>query len=395
MLPLRVLLSPFYVVSELIRQPIGALVTAAERADLPRKAYELFMFAPDHKGGIMPVGFVAFGLKPSIGVYGFWNDAVVAGNDFRVHVETWPDEWVGASMTDRWRFDRDGDALQVRTAVLRRPDNPFYGLGPRSRQADQSRYTATRFDANLSLQSRWWRNSRVLASSGMGAVEVAPGHYSDDPSVDEQANMGVFALPFGFGSTYAGPTGRLYASVDTRAPNANTGSGLRLEAHATAGSAVTHGDASGWLRYGAIASGELDLDSYGRTVELSITGLFADPLTSEPIPFTELVTLGGRTWMTGYLPGRLVDRSAALVSLRYNWPVALYIEGTLQGTVGNVFGAHLDGFDPGLFRFSGGFGLRTTTDPPVELLFGFGTDTFDNGATVQSGRVSFGVPQSF
>jgi len=395
MLSLRVVLSPLYLVSELIRQPIGALMIAAERANLPRKAYELFVFGPDHKAGIIPVGFVAFALNPSVGAYGFWNDAFsISGNALRVHVEAWPNEWIGASASDRWRFNEGGDSVQLRTKLVRRPDNPFYGIGPRSREADQSRYMATRFDTDLSLEVHWWRSSRIAIAPGMRAMEIGAGHYSDDPSVDEQANMGVFPLPFGFGRSYAGPTGRVYASFDTR-EDTSASSGVRLETHAYTGSDVSHAMRSAWLRYGAVASGAVDLDGYGRNLELSVAALFADPLTSEPIPFTELVTLGGQVWMPGYLPGRLIDRSAAVASLRYAWPIALYIDATLQGAVGNVFGPHLEGITPGLFRFSGGIGLRTRTDPPLELVIGFGTDTFDNGATVQSGRISFGVPQSF
>jgi hypothetical protein len=230
----------------------------------------------------------------------------------------------------------------------------------------------------------------------MRAMKVTSGHYSDDPSLDDRASMGAFAIPFGFGRSYTGPTGRLYASLDTRPADAATStSGVRLEAQAYGGSDLSHARASGWLRYGAVGSAVLDLDGHGRNLEVSVAGLFADPLTSEPIPFTELVTLGGPSWMTGFFPGRLVDRSAAVASLRYAWPIALYIDATLQGTVGTVFGPHLDGFDPGLFRLSAGIGLRTTTDPHVELFGGVGTDTFDNGARVQSLRITFGVPQQF
>jgi len=396
LLPVRVLLSPLYVVSEMIRQTVGAVATAAERSELPRKAYDFFAFGPNHGIGVVPIGFVAFGLNPSVGAYAFWNDAFfVRGNNLHLRVEAWPDEWFGGLLSDRWRIDGDGNALQFRSTVVRRPDRPFYGLGPRSRQADESRYTEARFDTELSFEARTWRSSRVIVASGVRAMNVTAGHYQGDPSVDESASMGTFELPFGFGHSYAGPTGRLYATLDTRPADAPNGSGVHVEAQALAGSDLSRARASGWLRYGAVGSGVLDLDGHGRNVELSVAALFADPLSAEPIPFTELVTLGGPIWMTGYYPGRLVDRSAAVASLSYRWPIALYIDATLQGTVGNVFGAHLDGFDPGLLRLSGGIGLRTTTDPHVELFAGVGTDTFENGTKVQSVHLFFGVPQAF
>ncbi len=395
--PLRMLLSPLYLTSEvLLRKPLGALTIAAERADLPRKAYDFFVFVPDHKGGIVPVGFVEFGLNPSVGLYGFWNDAFyVKGNDLRVHYEVWPDDWLSGTLTDRWRFHDDRDTLQIRAVGVHRPDDPFYGIGPESRQSDESRYSEARFEAHASFEARIWRRSRVLVAAGVRKVDVTSGEYRSDPSVEARAATGAFSIPFGFDRSYSGPTGRLEASLDTRRFGAKTGSGVRLTAQGYVGSDVSHAPASAWMRYGAVASGFLDVNGHGRILELSAGTLFADPLTSEPIPFTELVALGDEVWMTGYLPGRLLGRSAAVASLQYHWPIAPYLDASLVATVGNVFGPHLEGFDPKLLRFSGGIGLRTTTDPPIEVIVGLGTDTFDHGATIQSGRVSFGVPLLF
>ena len=128
---------------------------------------------------------------------------------------------------------------------------------------------------------------------------------------------------------------------------------------------------------------------------LSATALFADPLGNGSIPFTELVSLGGETWMTGYFPGRLLDRSAAVAKLSYAWPVAPWLDGDIQVAVGNVFDAHLDGFKPDLLRLSAGIGLTTNGDAPIELLVGFGTETFQQGATVDSFRIAFGFPRRF
>jgi len=99
--------------------------------------------------------------------------------------------------------------------------------------------------------------------------------------------------------------------------------------------------------------------------------------------------------MHGFFPGRLVDRSAAVAQLQYSWPVAPWLDATLEGAVGNVFDEHLAGFDAKLLRLSADVGLTTSSDFPFEMLVGFGTDTFARGATVDSFRVSVGVPRSF
>src|SRR5580704_8503419 len=66
----RVIFYPVYLVSEyVIRRPLGAAETAAERANLPNKIYDFFTFGPDHKAGFLPIALVDFGFEPSVGVY--------------------------------------------------------------------------------------------------------------------------------------------------------------------------------------------------------------------------------------------------------------------------------------------------------------------------------------
>jgi len=130
---------------------------------------------------------------------------------------------------------------------------------------------------------------------------------------------------------------------------------------------------------------------------LTLSGgvLFSEQTGHDAIPFTEQVTLGGETWMPGYFPGRLIDRSAAVAKLDYSFPLAAWVDATFQASVGNVFDGHLDNFQPNLLRVSGAVGLTTTSDPPLELVVGFGTETFEQGATVDSFRISFGIPRRF
>jgi hypothetical protein len=149
------------------------------------------------------------------------------------------------------------------------------------------------------------------------------------------------------------------------------------------------------VRYGATATALVDLNDHGRILSLTVAALFADPLGHGDIPFTQLVTLGGDEWMRGYWPGRLIDRSAALAQVQYTWPIAPGLGGTLQAAVGNVFDEHLNGFQPELLRLSYAFGLAATSDPPLEFLVGFGTETFEHGTQVDSFRVSLGIPRSF
>ena len=103
----RVLLSPLYFVSEfLIRRPLGAVISGAEKAHLPDALYDFFAFGPDHKAGFAPYAFVDFGFEPSVGIYLFWNDAGFKGHDLSLHAATWTSDWIAGGFTDRVRFGK-------------------------------------------------------------------------------------------------------------------------------------------------------------------------------------------------------------------------------------------------------------------------------------------------
>jgi Omp85 superfamily domain len=392
----RVLLSPVYLTSEFVmRRPLAALIPAAERADLPRKLYDFFTFGPDHKAGFAPVAFAEFGFNPSVGIYSFWDDAFVSGHDLRLHAEAWPSDWIAGSLTERFRLDRD--VLELRVSAVRRPDHVFYGLGPNSLQSSQSRYGEDVVNAGAKLDFRLWRASHIETGIGIRSARFYDGHYGTDPALTQEAATRAFGIPDGFERGYTAEYNDLQLVLDTRRHWPRPGSGLRLEAQGEQGSDMQRAPLSGWIRYGATAVGFYDLNDHGRVVSLSIATWFADPVGSRPVPFTELVTLGGNGPMRGFYEGRLVDRSAAVATARYVWPIAAWLYGNIQAAVGNVFATHLEGFKPGQLRFSGALGLSGSgsQDYPLELLVGFGTETFDHGAQPNVARIALGVTRGY
>ncbi len=395
----RILLSPLYFTSEfLLRRPLGALIKGIEGSHLPKELYDFFAFGPNHKIGFAPVGLVEFGFNPSIGIFGFWDDALVKRNSFRLHYEAWPDDWLYGGLTDRYAIDSKR-TVQVRVAGLHRPDFVFYGLGPRSLQSSQSRYAMSLFDASATLEARAWRSSAVHGTIGLRKVDVSDGHFGGDPSVTVESAReppGAFPIPYGFDREYVAPYTSLLAVLDTRKPNGSA-TGVKLEIDGEQGSNVATRQFSGWVRYGATATAFVDLNQHGRVLSIKIGALFSDPLGTQPVPFTELISLGGLKWMPGYFPNRLVDRSAAVATLAYAWPIAPKLNATMQASVGNVFGEHLDDFSLNLLRISGALGMTTTLtgEAPVRFLIGFGSETIEHGMQIDSFCLSFGVPRSF
>lgn len=397
----RVVLSPVYLTTEwVIRRPLGAVIGAAERADIPATLYNFFAFGPNHQAGIAPIAFVDFGFNPSVGAYGFWNDAFFAGNDLRAHFSLWTDNWIGGSLVERISF-RKRYSVQLKFFGIRRPDHVFYGIGPDSLQSTQSRYGEDKLDGSVQIDHRGWRSSQVGVGIGVRYASFYNGHYGHDPGIFQSAAAGVFPLPDGFEKGYTAEYNDAIVALDSRLPFPAQGSGVRLEIRAEQGNDLREAPSSGWIHYEGGAGGFWDVNGYRRIVSLTVIMMFSDPLGPRPVPFTELATLGGDVASTGdfpapmpgFFPGRLVDRSAAVATLHYKWPIGPWISGSLQGAVGNVFGEHLDGFDVELLRFSGAIGIESdrSVDSTFEILFGIGTEPFDRNARFDSFRLAVGL----
>lgn len=83
--------------------------------------------------------------------------------------------------------------------------------------------------------------------------------------------------------------------------------------------------------------------------------------------------------------------------MRYAWPIWVWLDGSLQAAVGNVFGERFEGASLSASRFSGALGIesRGSRDSIFQLLLGFGTETFESGAEVNSIRLTVGARSGF
>jgi hypothetical protein len=101
--------------------------------------------------------------------------------------------------------------------------------------------------------------------------------------------------------------------------------------------------------------------------------------------------------MPGFRAGRLYDRSAAVATLRYSWPIWIWLDGSLQVATGNVFGARFEGFraERGLLSTAIGIESKGSRDSIFQVLLGFGTETFESAAKLDSLRVVFGARSGF
>jgi hypothetical protein len=393
----RLLLSPLYFVSEfVVRRPLGAAVTAAEKAELPRAIYDFFVFGPNHSAGIVPIAFVDFGFRPSVGVYAFWDDAGFEGHDLRLRGSTWGPDWLSGTATERFRFGERLELTLTGTAT-RRPDYAFYGIGPDTRESALARYSADTVDTRFESRLHFAGSSLFESAFGYRAASFGDTDFdAPDPSLEQRVASGDSPAPPGFHDGYRAPFVHSRLVLDSRGKSASA-SGARLELAGEQGTDLKNEPASAWLRYGGTLGGFVDLGDSGRVVSLSLSGQLADPLGERPIPFTELVQLGGAGMMPGFRPGRLHDRSALVATLRYSWPIWIWLNGSLQAATGNVFGKHFEGVELERSRFSAALGIEGvgSRDSVFQALVGFGTETFESGAELDSIRVVVGARSGF
>jgi hypothetical protein len=400
----RLLLSPLYFVSEfVIRRPLGAAITAAEKAELPAAIYDFFAFGPDHSAGIVPIAFIDFGFEPSVGIYAFWDDAGFEGHDLRLRGSTWGADWLSGTATERFHFGERLELTLTGTAT-RRPDYAFYGIGPDTRESDLVRYSADTVDARFDSRLKFAGSSMFETAFGYRGASFGPSDYSPaargtvdyEPSLDEAVASGELPEPPGFRDGYRAPFVSTRLVLDSRGKSTSA-TGARVELSGEQGVDLKNRPTSSWVRYGGTLGGFLDLRDSGRVISLSASALLADPLGDRPVPFTELVQLGGPGLMPGFRQGRLYDRSALVATLRYSWPIWIWLNGSLQAATGNVFGERFEGARLERSRFSAAVGIESSgsRDSIFQALLGFGTETFESGAELDSIRFVIGARSGF
>jgi hypothetical protein len=392
----RVLLFPPYVVSEyVIRRPLGALVTAAERNNWVGTVLDFFTFDPAHKSGLVPTAFFDFGLQPSVGLFFFWNDAFARNNDLRAHVSYFGEDWLSVSASERLHVGKHS-IMSLDGHWTRRPDNAYFGEGPLTRESNAHRYLAMTLDVGPSWDLQLVPGVTWRARAGVRSANFHDRGWGGDASIGDGVRAKDIPVPADFYSGYTALYEHAELALDSRPSGDQRQTGVRLVGHVEHGTDVRGTPATSWIRYGGTAGAFVDVWKR-RTLGLSVNADFADPVKGGAIPFTEEVTWGGDEPLSGYIFGRFHGRSGAAATLAYTWPIWVWLEGRMSAAVGNVFDAGLEDFRFKLLRATAGLGIQSNGDRDhrLEVLVAFGTETFDQGAKVDSLRIVFGGTHGF
>ena len=383
----KVLFFPLYLVAEyVLRQPIGWLFRTGEKLHLPLDASDS---TGDDGIGIVPWVSIDSEKLPLVGFDAHWRHIASSRHSARLHLGTWGIGQTEIIAADRIELSKHED-LVIRGRLRRARDNPYFGIGPQSSPDSEVRYATAEAGAELAYESEIRQGAKIDMASGIRSLGFRFGGCCDASPLGDAIAAGKLAPPPGFGNGYTALYDRIAFAVDTSRARPQPGDEFRFEAHATPSFVVDHREGRrAWLSYGASATGALDLTNERRVLSLTVAADFVDPLVGT-VPFTDQVALGGGV-MRGFVPGRLVDRSAAVTTLAYSWPIWPLLDGVADVAVGNVFGSHLADLDPARARLSTGLGVRTSArHGTFEAFVAIGTEPFDQGLPVSSLRFFIG-----
>ncbi len=394
----RILFLPAYVVAEyLVRRPLAFLISGAEEKEIPERVVNFFTFGPGGNVALAPSFSFDFGFRPNIGLYFRYNEFLREDFALRAAASFGGDDWITGSLAFRVAPKNGDTELQISTNAQRRPDWLFFGLGSNVSQDNRSRYDWVSYQATAALKQRLARQSSFSVSLSVIDRQFGDDIIDGDYSVEERAAAGQIELPPGYVGGYSIVLQTAELVLDNRRARPAPGSGFRFAAHYDLGFDVQDGPQRNlWVTWATSIGAFLDLSKNQHVVSLTLSLISAEALSGQ-VPFRELPNLSGNGPMRGYVNRYLAGSSGASVLLRYDWPVWMWLDGTIQVAVGNVYDGRFSGLSPANSRLSAGIGLAAVNqrDHFFEFLIGFGTETFENGGQVESFRFLFGGTRTF
>lgn len=192
----------------------------------------------------------------------------------------------------------------------------FFGVGPKSRISDRTRYGHEQTVVHLSLSKAWAKSLRTKGILGYEYTGVMKSRKSDFPAITDTYSESVL-------SGVKERAGLATARIEMQFDNKNRPGYPTTGMEATFGSAIFHdmNDSDfGFWKLSADVRRYIHL-FYGRTIMLRLAGEQTKPMSPRRIPFTYLSELGGSTTIRGFMQGRFQDRDMLMGYLEYRYPI--------------------------------------------------------------------------
>jgi len=393
----RAVLFPLRVaVDYVVRRPLGVVIRWAEHSRFVRARFKSrFRGTPSRTMSIFPIAFYDFGFQTSVGFRMLWsNGFATPGSKFSLKVTTAGQHWGrgDGSILVAVPGPFHGVRVGVDGTVNWRPDQQFFGLGPRSSQSGRARFLDARFGVSANLG---WKTLALVL--GTLSTYTGPSGYEPGFSMEEQVAAGNLpGPPAGYGDLAVTKRVGLRFALDSRDEDEHVNSGARLDGLVER---VADDDVGRWTHLNATLGGALVLDRVGEhLLNVRVRLEMIDAPTGLQVPFLELSSIGGNRDLRGFGGGRGRDVSAAALALNYQWPLGAWLDATLYLATGNVFGRRLSGLTAGNLRGSAGVGVSLaglSDERQVELAVAFGTDPFAEGGKISSYRLSLGYSYGY
>src|SRR5262249_28666539 len=137
------------------------------------------------------------GLKPTLGFYFWWDDALASGNQVRAS-GSFGSGTNSATPLDRYNPPDSRWQIAGGRAPSPHDEAGVFGTRPLPPLEPSGRHQDHAIEASLGATARLGGLSSVHVEAGVREIELHDGHCCGDPSVSEAAAMGLFALPPGF-----------------------------------------------------------------------------------------------------------------------------------------------------------------------------------------------------
>ncbi|MFK7999719.1 MAG: hypothetical protein AB8H86_08985 [Polyangiales bacterium] len=392
----RILLAPLYFIAEfVVRRPLGLVVTSVEEQEIAGKVLRFFTFGPRNRYFLSPSATFDLGFRPNVGVYFGVEDAFTPNNELRINYAFGGIGWNLASITDRFTWDDARWEFAVRARFFQRPDGRYFGTGTRVRRSLDSQYSMLASDTQVYVERKIGPAGRVRLHTDLRFRSFGED-VSDGPTVPEQVLQEMESLPAGYLDGYTIHLSGAELVLDSRRERPANSTGVQASADFAFAYSLRDPAESMWVNYGLSVVGFWDVSGVNHIVSLALNMRLANAVRGE-VPFTELPVISGNGPMSGFLGAFLTGPSALSATLSYSWPIWIYLDGVAHVAVGNVFDERFNGFAFSKFRLSTAIGIAAVSkrDHFFEFLVGFGTDTFEAGATVDSVRLVIGARREF
>jgi hypothetical protein len=277
-------------------------------------------------------------------------------------------------------------------AAFDRRDDLLYGgidsaLPLQPGQLGAARYSANALDFGSSLHARATQALGFSLGATFGWRRFGDGRpFGGDPSLPEvycvrrpsgQCIAGTVseALVPGFheGTQFFRASGGV--RIDLRNDPVRAATGLLVDASAD----YSHGlgsDDSSYLRVRAAVTVPVNLWGRSHVLLLRVGSEAMEPFGSQPVPFSELPTLGGPEDLRGFREQRFRGHSSFLATAEYRWPIWMWLDGVIFVDYGGVMGSWYANFDGRHLQPDVGGGLRVRSSGRfhmrVQVAYGFG-----------------------